>query len=210
MRLTPPPDARGPDMDIETAPRAYRISPMNRDGGRHLRRLLVGLVAASIALSVGCGGNTADDGAQYAPGAGRERGQQPPDTAAAIPASAAWTDTGIDLAAGAQATITARGSITVGLSSGYTPDGDASCEGSLGTELVAPGLPCWALIGRVGMGPPFFVGKTKTIKVVHSGRLFLGVNDESAYFRDNGRAWTVAVEDARATALTLTTLRYAK
>jgi len=60
---------------------------------------------------------------------------------------------------------------------------------------VVLGFPCWSLIARVGDNPPFFVGNGGTF-TVPSGRLFLGVDDETLFFGDNSGSWVVAVQSA--------------
>jgi Domain of unknown function (DUF5011) len=107
-----------------------------------------------------------------------------------VPANQAWTDTGIDLTLGSNVTITASGTIKIASSDpGKTPAGAPEC--SAPSDFVAPGLPCWSLIGRIGGGTPFYVGTAMGFSVTTSGRLFLGVNDNS--FPDNTGSWTATV-----------------
>jgi hypothetical protein len=40
-----------------------------------------------------------------------------------------------------------------------------------------------ALLGRIGHGPPFFVGSSRSVLAPTIGRLYFGVNDDD--FRDN-------------------------
>ena len=107
-----------------------------------------------------------------------------------IPASQAWTDTGLSLSKGDQVTITASGTIYIaGSDPGKTPAGDPNCTAS--ADFVAPGLPCWSLIGRIGNGAPFEVGTATSFSVARRGRLYLGVNDN--YFPDNTGSWSAMV-----------------
>lgn len=87
-------------------------------------------------------------------------------------------------------TITASGTIRIaGSDPGKTPAGVPECAAA--SDFVAPSLPCWSLIGRVGSGTPFYVGTTKGFSVTTPGRLFLGVNDN--VFGDNSGSWAATV-----------------
>ncbi len=60
-------------------------------------------------------------------------------------------------------------------------------------QLAVPGpqLPCWSLIARIGTGQPFEVG-TSILVTATSGRLYLGVNDDS--FSGNTGIWAVKIK----------------
>jgi hypothetical protein len=55
----------------------------------------------------------------------------------------------------------------------------------------APGLGCWSLIARIGIGRPIAVGTSATFKAASAGRLQLGVNDN--YVEDNSGSFTAQV-----------------
>jgi hypothetical protein len=120
-------------------------------------------------------------------------------TVVTVPAGLAWTDTGIALTAGQKVTVTAAGRIYIGALSNpaldyETPDGQPWPVCASGTSLVfiAPGLPCWSLIGKIGpAGTPFKVGSSTYFTAASSGEFYLGVNDN--YFPDNRGAWTATV-----------------
>jgi hypothetical protein len=116
----------------------------------------------------------------------------------AVNVSTLWTDTQIDVVSRSPIKFTATGFVDVSLASKrlQSPNGDPNCNGNLGTQFLAPGLPCWSLIGRVGDGPPFFIGRSKTIEVGGFGHLFLSVNDEVLYFADNFGGWTATISIA--------------
>jgi hypothetical protein len=108
-----------------------------------------------------------------------------------VPVTQPWTDTGIDVTAGATISVTASGSASFAVGSGnsYTPAGE---PGRIGTEaMVAPGLTANMLVARIGNGVPFAVGTGLTWQAAASGRLGLGVNDD--YFGDNSGSWTAAI-----------------
>lgn len=109
-----------------------------------------------------------------------------------VPAGQPWTDTGIDVPAGAHLQISASGIIKIaGSDPGKGPSGGPPCLAADG--WVAPGLVCWSLIGRVAGGTPFAVGDGVDLIAPAAGRLELGVNDDSATFSDNSGAWTAVV-----------------
>jgi hypothetical protein len=113
-----------------------------------------------------------------------------------VAANQPWTDTGLNLAKGSTINISAGGTIKVaGSDTAKTPDGVQGCKGD--KNNVAPDLTCVALIGRIGNGAPFEVGRSKTLSVPTAGRLYLGVNDSA--FDDNSGMWdaSITVSDSR-------------
>jgi hypothetical protein len=123
-----------------------------------------------------------------------------------VPARRAWTDTGINLAAGSKVSIVAGGTIYISREDpGMGPSGPAiyckqpirSQAQSSDSSFTAPGLPCWSLIGRVGAGTPFAVGDAKALSVASAGQLYLGVNDQIGAFGDNSGSWTATVSITR-------------
>ena len=74
------------------------------------------------------------------------------------------------------------------------------CEAVAGpsAQWVAPGLDCYALIGRIGSGPPFVIGNGATVDATVDGELMLTANDDN--FADNSGAWSVAVSVPRPSA----------
>jgi hypothetical protein len=107
-----------------------------------------------------------------------------------------WTPTRVLLKRGQLMTFTASGVVNTGQSSPWGPKGDLTClpvakYPSVRPAFPAPQLPCWALIARVGNGPPFAVGTFSRQRVASSGRLYLGVNDSN--FSDNSDNWTVYI-----------------
>src|SRR5438067_2155290 len=74
-----------------------------------------------------------------------------------------WTNTGIDLPLNSTITVTASGTINVGGQHPIQgPSGNSACPDTAGTPLVAPGLSCWSLIGRIGNSTPFYIGSSLT------------------------------------------------
>jgi hypothetical protein len=123
-------------------------------------------------------------------------------TTVTVPATQPWTDTGISLPAG---TVSFKASGTINVAGGdpdgsNTPNGDGPANptcvagpSEYSGSWTAPGLPCWALIGRVGNGTPFFIGDSANLDIKTPGELYLGVNDETGQFGDNSGSWTVQV-----------------
>jgi hypothetical protein len=106
-------------------------------------------------------------------------------------------DTGIDLAPGEGATITATGTASC-----LAAEPGASCDlGANGSvpapdispPFMAPGIPAYSLDGEVGSGPLTFIG-TGPVTVLGPGELHLGYNDEIGAYYDNGGGFTVTIQ----------------
>jgi len=113
-----------------------------------------------------------------------------------VPAYQPWTFTEINLRAGEAFTIAAEGTIVTNLAGATAlPDGtrpDCRVAGEVHIPFVAPGLPCWSLLGRIGpRGAIFEVGSRANLVAGNSGQLYLGVNDN--FFGDNSGSWTAHV-----------------
>jgi hypothetical protein len=116
-----------------------------------------------------------------------------------------WTATGVMLSAGTEVAIRASGRIHFGQGpiDRMAPAGlawGAQCDAVAGpgAQWVAPGLDCYALIGRIGSGEPFVIGNGASVDVVADGQLMLAANDNN--FADNSGAWSVAVSVPRPSA----------
>ena len=104
-----------------------------------------------------------------------------------------WTDSGIDVTAGDVVSFSVAGTVSLG------DDRSLGAEGDLDAAAVAPRRPmterpAGALIGRIGTSPDdtFFIGAERLpFRVRTSGRLYLGINDET--LNDNDGAFQVAV-----------------
>ncbi len=116
-----------------------------------------------------------------------------------VPATAPWTSTNIVIGSGMHVTIAAEGMIHVNMGGAVQPpDGDGGSPGCVGdASFVAPGLRCWSLIGRIGNGAPFEIGRQHALAISSSDQLFLGVNDQIAGFNDNSGFWTAVVKVSR-------------
>jgi len=114
-----------------------------------------------------------------------------------IPVNKKWTYTGVTVRAGAAIGISAAGDVYVAAAgSTQTPGGNPSCTPAASypadsSQFPAPELPCWSLIGRIGNGRPFEVG-TSILVTATTGRLYLGVNDDS--FASNTGIWAVKIK----------------
>ena len=114
-----------------------------------------------------------------------------------------WVATPVDLKSGEVVKITATGTINNGSIypqvANNTPAGqgmvtsDGGCTASVTPQsgFIAPGLPCWSLIGRIGTGTPFAVGTHSILTVTTGGVLWLGV-DNNAFGHSSG-SWTVTI-----------------
>ena len=113
-----------------------------------------------------------------------------------VPAYQPWTFTEINLRAGDSFTVAAEGTIRTNQAGAIaSPDGtppDCRVAGEVHVPFIAPELPCWSLLGRIGpQGAIFEVGSHANLVAGNSGQLYLGVNDN--FFGDNSRAWTAHV-----------------
>lgn len=93
--------------------------------------------------------------------------------------NAGWTDTGIDVQAGEQATVTATGEFSLGDGRTATPDGVERGWKDLLRKFPLNSARSGALIGRVtdlGASVPFAIGANGKVTMPTSGRLFLAPN----------------------------------
>lgn len=115
-----------------------------------------------------------------------------------------WTDAGIDLTTNSNVFLKyATGTVYYAYFSKppVSPTGLTGCIA--GSSYVLSGATCYSLIGRIDNNPAFQVnmspditlgGKlSATFTATSNGRLFLGVNDEVAYFDDNLSSWTIDI-----------------
>jgi hypothetical protein len=96
-----------------------------------------------------------------------------------VPASKAWTDTGIDLRPGDNIVITAEGSLQPMQGTPLDPDGAPRGFRDLLKSYPVNDSGLGALIGRIGstdVAQPFSVGAKKELQIRRVGRLFLGIN----------------------------------
>jgi Zn-dependent metalloprotease len=104
-----------------------------------------------------------------------------------------WTSTGLELEVGDVISITATGTVT------YDDKGN-SCgpEGTSWTDTQDQKDPLWekphaGLIGKIkGIGAPFFIGESYTVKAGSSGELLLGVNDY--WYQGNSGEFSVLIK----------------
>lgn len=96
-----------------------------------------------------------------------------------IPATVAWTDSGVDLAGGDLLVVTASGKVddsTATPDTTWGPEGKPNSFNSSASILKC--APHVALLGKIGdSGGPFLIGASHAAPAPVSGRLFLGLND---------------------------------
>jgi PA-IL-like protein len=105
-----------------------------------------------------------------------------------VPATQAWTDTGIDVAQGQRFAISASGEVA------YAPGRVSNAGGDPAEHNAAFPVGSWpvgALVAKIGSGKPFPIGAAQTLAMPASGRLMLGVND--TILTDNSGAFQVTV-----------------
>jgi Zn-dependent protease with chaperone function len=114
-----------------------------------------------------------------------------------VPGTQSWADTGVTVPAGITLKITASGTVSVTSTYSVGPAGTQSCIPTsaypgIKPPFLAPSLPCWSLVARIGNGAPFEVGSSVTITTT-AGRLYLSVNDNN--FTDNSGSWTADIKE---------------
>jgi len=138
------------------------------------------------------------DGGGYFPSRGNtgpadtRDGSGTPSRTITVPATQAWTATGIRVSQGDTLRIQATGQISLKPSD---PKDVAIPPGSL-LQRFAPNAPmprtlAGALIGRIDSGQPFGIGNQTSIVAPASGMLYLGVNDDVV--SDNSGQFTVTI-----------------
>jgi hypothetical protein len=111
------------------------------------------------------------------PAAAAEAAPHGPISTVNVPAYGSWVDTYTYLRTDL-ALVTGQGAVFSG-GEIFGPYGDSSCVAPVGAP--APGLPCDALVGKIGSsGTPFVVGNSDYVHVAWHGELYLAVNTTGA------------------------------
>ncbi len=100
-----------------------------------------------------------------------------------------WVDSGMDVTSGDKLHITATGTVDFSDKKGVTPAGAPREWKDTLRDFTVPSAGRGALVGEVGndrAATPFVIGADGTVTVAVSGRLFLGVNQDS-YFTATGK-----------------------
>jgi hypothetical protein len=121
-----------------------------------------------------------------------DRGLSSRDRMITVSARQAWTDTGIDVKAGDVIRFAAEGTVVRGPGQEDGPAGEMNSP--MNDRRPVPSRSAGALIGRIGTSPSdvFFIGGDRgSFRVRTSGRLYLGVNDNS--YSDNSGSFEVRV-----------------
>ena len=125
------------------------------------------------------------------------RDRTPREVAVTVPGNSRGTDTGVDLRANDQVTITATGTIVAGRRAGQvSPDGGRVGLGAVIGTYPVPNAGVGALIGYIRLADgqnqgPFVVGSQQTFTAPADGRLFLLVNDDN--YSDNSGSFSVRI-----------------
>lgn len=132
------------------------------------------------------------------PGNGTRRNNRPVERIIVVPGNQPrGIDTGIDLRAGDQATITATGTVTAGRRAGVvSPDGGRQGTASILGTYPVPNAGVGALIGYIvstngQTSQPFLVGGQSTFTTPVDGRLYLLVNDDN--YSDNSGSFSARI-----------------
>jgi hypothetical protein len=115
-----------------------------------------------------------------------------------VPATSRGMDTGIDVRAGDQITISAEGTIVAGRRTGDVgPEGSSTSGlGAVVNARPVPSAGIGALIGYIRgadgqMSAAYLIGRQLTTTVPSDGRLILGINDDN--YSDNSGSFTVRI-----------------
>ncbi|MEZ4672578.1 MAG: RHS repeat-associated core domain-containing protein [Anaerolineae bacterium] len=117
-----------------------------------------------------------------------------------------WIDTGLTISSNQRLTIAAGGRVhlyVVGATwampwvgpegcASFGPGGECSLFGSWNGQTLV-GQPAGRLIGKIGTGSPFSVGKFHDKTVTGTGKLYLAVNDLTGFYFDNRGGFTALV-----------------
>ncbi len=109
-----------------------------------------------------------------------------------IPASQEWPDTGLQVIQGETVTIAVKGarwSFPCGHADHCTstPEGEPHSKFPelANADFLAPALPYWSLIAKIGSGEAFLIGTGLTFTAKSAGELYLSVNDAQGDFGNN-------------------------
>lgn len=108
-----------------------------------------------------------------------------------------WLDTGLTAKAGTAYDLFAEGRWSIGALCGVT---DAAADGISPLCLVDPsgyGFNEGVLIGRIGNGPPFYIGNKLHLVARASGPLMLKTYDAPGWYGDNTGYVTVTIREAK-------------
>jgi len=154
-----------------------RITLKTASGERELRSSEISRIALSVPT-----GNTASAGTSGGSGS----------NTITVPANQRWTPTGIAVRRGETLTITADGEIriTPDANDRATPDGIVNQRFDRSAPL--PRTLAGALIGRIGNGQPFGIGKNMQVPAPAAGALFLGINEANVADNDGSFQVTIA------------------
>ena len=110
-----------------------------------------------------------------------------------VPGKIPWTDTGIQIKKGDEITFEATGEVEWTTGKKVGPEGSQSKLKSQFPIRPYPSVNIGAggLIGKVGQGRVFVVGKSATIMADRTGLLYLGINDN--FFRNNSGQFSVSI-----------------
>ncbi len=114
-----------------------------------------------------------------------------PENLVSVPGNCAWVRTGIEVQEGEAITISADGCVQFRSASHWNkerlchagPEGTYHYQDDVAFQkfpIPSAGegpAPCYCLIGRIGDGPAFFLGRAKSWVAKSSGPLWLGIND---------------------------------
>ncbi|MGP3965122.1 discoidin domain-containing protein [Nonomuraea sp. 3N208] len=113
-----------------------------------------------------------------------------------VPANQYWIDSGINVESG-RLEFVSDGMVKTSEALDpnidiYSPQGQSSTMAPYGRNFPGPGLHPYSLIGKVGDGEVFEVGREASVQIAEPGRLYLGINDD--FVEDNSGEWSVTIK----------------
>jgi len=109
-----------------------------------------------------------------------------------VPGNADWVSTGVMVRRGDRVTFGAKGEIGLSAAADDVASPDGSLQGRRSPATIMPGVLTGALIGMVGMSPPFAIGSQSTpLLMPADGQIFLRVNDDNV--ADNRGEFVVTI-----------------
>lgn len=131
-----------------------------------------------------------------------------------VPGSADWTATNITLQGGDEVIVSAAGSVDIWpgcptdcgaptdcaalcpVVLGIGPEGSVPIDGIVpesAPHILVPGAPLGVLVGRVGEGEPFVIGRESAFVADAAGELFLSVNEDLRFRGDETGGYIVSI-----------------
>jgi len=105
-----------------------------------------------------------------------------------------WTDTGINVRVGDTITFDSQGTVRISNNRNDIAGVGGTLSGRREANAPLPNQVAGALIARIGNSAPMFIGNRRSVRAPFSGRIYLGINDDSLNDNSGDFQVTVAVQ----------------